>query len=68
MFFQDTAASSDLKKANIFCKYFFSVYSSAASVYDHPTSTTPPVYMYLEVQISFTDVHDALIKLKPTGH
>ena len=43
MFFNDTAASSDLEKANIFNQYFFFVYS-AASVCDYPTSTAPFQY------------------------
>ena len=63
MFFKDISVSSDLEKANVFNKYFFSVYSSA-SVYDHPTSTTPPVFLS-EIQISSTDVYDVLIKLNP---
>ena len=65
MFHESISAVSDKDKANLFNRYFFSVYSSNSSSISLETTPPPPHSSISDLHFCHSDVYVALTKLDP---
>ena len=66
MSYKDVSVETDIDKANLFNKYFFSVFSCSSQGLPQFSTLSPPSIFLSKVDFSISDVYQALIKLDPT--
>ena len=66
MFLKSVSAVTDIDKANLFNRYFFSIYSSNSSSLPNVSSIPCPSTTISDIDFSPLDVYNALASLDPT--